>query len=293
MADLKNAGWNVAAINCSFGTSGTGGLPAAVDFLIAQDVIIVVAAGNSNSSSPDYLGSRGDCLDVGATDQNGNPASFSNYGSWVDIAAPGVSVMSTFTDPDDPSGDYVAYMDGTSMSCPHVVGVAALLESFNPSLSAADKINIITNPDNTTPYNQTKDVGVGIVDARKCLDAAQTCDLDAYFSGDQTWGCAPLTVNFTDLSTGTDIDDWLWDFGDGIGTSTAQNPSYIYNDAGTYTVSLTVSSSSQGCEDTITITGYITADGPPVVDFEGSPTSDTEPLTVDFTDLSTNATGWS
>ena len=292
MADLKTSGWNVAAINCSFGTSNSGGLAAAASYLIAQDVVIVVAAGNSNSSSPDYLGSRGDCIDVGATDQSGNPASFSNYGSWVEVAAPGVEVMSTITDPTDPSGDYVTYMDGTSMSCPHVVGVVALLESYAPSLSAADKIAIVTDVANTKPYNMTKNVGVGIVDARKCLDAAQTCDLVADFSGTPTSGCATLTVNFSDLSTGTGIDGWSWTFGDG-GTSTAQNPSYGYDTPGTYTVTLTVSSSSQGCNDDATKVDYITVDGPPTADFSGSPISGTEPLTVNFTDLSIDATSWS
>lgn len=290
MAELKISGWNVASINCSFGNTNSGGLAGAADYLIAQDVVICVSAGNGNSTSPSYLGSRGDCLDVGATDKNGNPASFSNYGSWVDIAAPGVEVLSTITDPADPGVDYIAAMDGTSMSSPHLAGVVALLESYAPSLSATDKINIITDVANTRPYNQTKYVGVGIVDARKCLDAAQTCDLNADFSGTPTSGCAPLAVSFTDLSTGTAIDGWSWTFGDG-GSSTAQNPNYTYNNPGTYTVSLTVSSSSQGCDDTETKTAYITVNGAPVADFEGNPTSGTEPLTVNFTDLSTGSPG--
>ncbi len=216
MAELKASGWNVAAINCSFGSSNSGGLGAAADYLIAQDVVVVVAAGNSSSSSPDYLGSRGDCLDVGATDQSGNNASFTNYGSWVDVAAPGVEVLSTITDPGDPTSDYIAYMDGTSMAAPHVAGVVGLLESFNPSLSAADKIAIITDPANCNPYGGNRDLGAGIVDARKCLDAAGGgCDLAADFSGSPTSGCASLTVGFTDLSTGIGIDGWSWTFGDG------------------------------------------------------------------------------
>ncbi len=293
MADLKTAGWNVAAINCSFGSSNSGGLGAAADYLIAQDVVICVAAGNSNSSAADYLGSRGDCLDVGATDKAGDPASFSNYGNWVDIAAPGVDVVSTITDPANPGVDYVAMMSGTSMACPHVAGVVALLESYNPALSAADKINIITDPANVKAYNQTKNVGVGIVDVFKCLNAAGGgCDLAADFSGSPTTGCAGMTVNFSDLSTGTGIDGWSWDFGDG-GTSTAQNPSHVYSAAGTYNVSLTVSSSSQGCNNSVTKNGYITVNPNPVAGFVGSPTTGTEPLTVNFTNQSTDATSYS
>ena len=60
----------------------------------------------------------------------------------------------------------------------------------------------------------------------------------ADFKGDPTSSPAPLTVTFTDQSTGT-ITSWEWDFGDD-GTSTVQNPTHIYNDPGLYTVSLTV-----------------------------------------------------
>ncbi|MGC9337541.1 MAG: PKD domain-containing protein [Candidatus Cloacimonadia bacterium] len=64
--------------------------------------------------------------------------------------------------------------------------------------------------------------------------------IDADFSADITSGEAPLTVNFLDQSTsGSPIISWYWDFGDG-GTSTEENPTYIYEDPGTYTVSLTV-----------------------------------------------------
>ncbi len=78
----------------------------------------------------------------------------------------------------------------------------------------------------------------------------------ANFSADQTSGCTPLTVVFTDLSTGNPT-SWSWTFGDG-GTSNLQNPSHTYTTPGTYTVSLTV---SNGCgENTETKTGYITAE---------------------------------
>jgi len=112
----------------------------------------------------------------------------------------------------------------------------------------------------------------------------------ADFSGDPTSGCVPLTVNFGDLSSGPVI-SWSWDFGDG-GTSTAQNPSHEYTSAGTYTVSLTVT--SEICSDTETRISYITVFAPPAADFAGDPTSGYAPLTVSFTDLSTNSpTSWS
>jgi PKD repeat protein len=116
-----------------------------------------------------------------------------------------------------------------------------------------------------------------------------TCD----FTADITTGIFPLTVNFTDLSLDS-VDTWSWDFGDG-GTSTVQHPEHIYQDPGLYTVSLTVT--GPGGSDTHTKTDYITVNYPaPSAAFSGNPTSGIAPLSVSFTDLSTdtvNAWSWS
>jgi len=118
-------------------------------------------------------------------------------------------------------------------------------------------------------------------------------NITADFSGTPLSGNAPLTVSFTNLTTG-DATNWSWNFGDG-GTSTVQNPSHQYTAAGIYTVALTASNSVDS--DTETKTDYITvseAPGqPPVADFSASPTSGNTPLNVTFTDLSTNSpTSW-
>ncbi|MEO2161587.1 MAG: PKD domain-containing protein, partial [bacterium] len=113
----------------------------------------------------------------------------------------------------------------------------------------------------------------------------------AEFSGTPTSGTAPLTVAFSDLSTG-DVTGWSWDFGDG-GSSSAQNPSHTYSVAGTYTVALTVTGA--GGTDTATKVGYITVnEPPPTADFSGTPTSGDAPLVVAFSDASTgNVISWS
>jgi len=111
--------------------------------------------------------------------------------------------------------------------------------------------------------------------------------LVAAFSAAPTTGTAPLTVSFTDESTGATL--WSWNFGDG-GTSDQQHPSHTYNEPGTYTVALTVTNA--GGSDTETKTGHITVTAPvlpPVAEFWASPTTGTAPLTVQFTDASTNA----
>ncbi|HOW05001.1 PKD domain-containing protein, partial [Methanospirillum hungatei] len=108
----------------------------------------------------------------------------------------------------------------------------------------------------------------------------------ADFSGTPTSGTVPLTVQFTDLSTGGPT-MWAWDFGDG-GTSMVASPSYTYQTPGTYTVKLTASSQTGGTSTKVR-EGYITVSpaGGIVADFSGTPTSGTVPLTVQFTDLST------
>lgn len=114
----------------------------------------------------------------------------------------------------------------------------------------------------------------------------------ADFSGNPLSGNSPLSVLFTDQSTGT-ITSYLWNFGDG-GTSTSANPSHTYPSGGTYTVSLAVTGPDGS--DTKTKINYITVTEPvpaPVADFMGSPVSGNAPLIVQFTELSTkNPTQW-
>ena len=111
----------------------------------------------------------------------------------------------------------------------------------------------------------------------------------ANFTGSPRSGCKPLTVNFTDQSTNNPT-SWLWDFGDG-GSSTQKNPSHTYNSKGTYTVSLKATNSCG--YNTKTRTSYITVIDKPVANFTGSPRSGCKPLTVNFTDQSSNnPTSW-
>lgn len=112
----------------------------------------------------------------------------------------------------------------------------------------------------------------------------------AFFVASVTSGDAPLTVQFVDSSTNSPT-SWAWSFGDG-GTSTLQNPSHTYTSTGTYTVTLTATNSAGS--DTATESDYISIDlSAPVVSFSANSTSGVAPLTVNFTDTSTNSpTEW-
>ncbi|TQD24451.1 PKD domain-containing protein [Methanolobus vulcani] len=109
------------------------------------------------------------------------------------------------------------------------------------------------------------------------------------FSTNVTEGAAPLTVNFTDLSINIPS-NWSWDFGDGS-NSTSQSPIHTYALAGTYNVSL--NATNPAGSDVTTKTSYITVYITPVANFTADVTSGTAPLSVTFTDQSTNTpTSW-
>ena len=106
------------------------------------------------------------------------------------------------------------------------------------------------------------------------------------FSAATTKGLVPLTITFTNTSTGAT--NYFWDFGDG-NTSTSTNPANIYTNAGTYTVTLYATGS--GVTNVLTRASYIAA-YPKSVSFTGAPTVGVVPLTVYFTNLSTNSTSY-
>lgn len=97
-------------------------------------LLLVGAAGNHDNEKRFYPAAYREVMAVGATDSLDNRTSFSNYGAWVDIAAPGLGIKSTWA---STSSSYHTE-DGTSMSSPHVSGAAALLMAADPTLSADD-----------------------------------------------------------------------------------------------------------------------------------------------------------
>ena len=104
-------------------------------------------------------------------------------------------------------------------------------------------------------------LGAGRVNAFNAVNTGGGCVAPvANFSGTPTSGNAPLSVTFTNSSTGTGPLTYAWTFGDG-GTSTAANPVYAYATAGTYTVTLTTTNACGS--DGETKTGYVTVSNPP------------------------------
>ncbi len=299
----------------------------AIQYAVNAGVILLAATGNENDSTISYPAVNANVISVGAASPCGdrkrsssntdelNPGHFpdpngytcdgerwwgSNYGSAtqdsryaVDVIAP--TILPT-TDIQGSGGyepgDYSGFFNGTSCSTPYAAGVCALIKSANPTWAPAQiraqltstTIDIV-NVESGAGWDQYS--GYGMVDAAEAVGATVVLPPTADFEGLPTAGCAPLTVNFTDLSTG-DVTGWSWTFGDGQ-SSTQQNPSNVYANPGVYDVTL-IATGPEGT-DSKTNLGYITVGIMPVAAFASSDSVGTAPLTVYFIDLSTNATG--
>jgi thermitase len=117
-------------LSCSWGGSSSSIIHDAITYACSQGAIVMAAAGNTANSIEHYPAAFDEVMAVTATDSNDNPAGFTTFGEWVEVSAPGVAILSTI-----PGGVYL-HASGTSMSCPHVAGVAALILSRFPDLTA-------------------------------------------------------------------------------------------------------------------------------------------------------------
>ncbi len=283
----------------------------ACNYAKAQGVTIICAAGNSGRLILEYPAANEAYVSVSAVRLDSTITGYSTYNDSVDIAAPGGDtgvdqdgdgyidgVLQQTHDGSNYTAFSYYFYQGTSMASPHVAGVAALVIGASGGTLTPDEVqDILQNSAlDLGPTGWDREYGYGLLDANAAIQLVTPSNDPpvANFSGTPTSGDVPLNVSFTDLSVNSPT-SWSWTFGDG-GTSTAQNPSYIYNAAGTYTVTLTATNAFGSDADTKV--GYITVTtppaDPPVANFSGTPTSGDYPLDVNFTDLSTNGpTSWS
>src|SRR6266568_3600769 len=222
---------------------------------------------------------------VAATTRTDDLANFSNYGATnVDLGAPGASILSTGILSDS---DY-SYIDGSSFSAAHVSGACAIVWAHFPTDNYHQVVNRILSGVDPLPSLAGKCVTGGRLNLFKALGATPPPPtLTANFTANPTSGQAPLTVQFTDQSTGS-ITAWDWNFGDGSAHSSVQNPSHTYSSAADFTATLTITGSG-GATSSKSAIIHVTAPPPPTLtaNFTANPTSGQAPLMVQFTDQST------
>ena len=127
-------------INLSLGgPMGAPVLETAINNAWARGAIVVCAAGNTGSTSPQYPAVYANCLSVAATDTADRLASFSTYGPGIDVAAPGVQILSTVR-----GGRYESW-NGTSMAAPNVAGALALIWAAHPTWTNAQVRSALEN----------------------------------------------------------------------------------------------------------------------------------------------------
>lgn len=162
-------------LNLSLGTSGSCSITysAAVNAARSRGTVVIAAAGNDASTADQFTPAN--CpgvVSVAATDEQGQKASFSNYGSSVSLAAPGTSIVSTFnTGTYGPAEDTYANLQGTSMAAPHVAGVAALILQARPTTFATVVESILQTSTKPFPYGCYL-CGSGILDAQAAVTKA-------------------------------------------------------------------------------------------------------------------------
>ena len=191
----------------------------------------------------------------------------SNYGVSVQDAAGAVDILAPTILPTTDiggnggyvSGDYDMWFNGTSCSTPYAAGVCGLIVSNNPGITPAEVRDAllstatdVVNVESGSGWDRYS--GYGLVNAAAAVGGGEPVAPTAAFSGDPVSGYAPLTVVFSDQSSGQPT-SWNWNFGDGA-TSTAQNPTHVYDAIGTYTVTLTATNDVGGDDEVKT--GYIT-----------------------------------
>ena len=157
-----------AVANMSLGGGASFALDTAVQNAINDGVVMAVAAGNSNTDACNSSPARAaNAITVGATERTDVRASYSNFGSCLDIFAPGTSITSAWIN----STTAINTISGTSMASPHVAGVVAALLSANPTLSPADIASILRS--SATP-NVVLSAGTGSPNYLLYLDPAGT-----------------------------------------------------------------------------------------------------------------------
>ena len=168
-------------INMSLGGGGTcsASYQNAINTAVSRGSTVVVAAGNSNADTAGFVpASCNNVIAVASTTRTGARSSFSNYGSKIDVAAPGSDIASTVNSgATTPTSEGYTLMSGTSMAAPHVAGVVALMQAAaGGSLTPAQVESTLKSTLRPFPVSIDRSIGNGIVNAKAAVDAVSNGD---------------------------------------------------------------------------------------------------------------------
>lgn len=302
-------------INMSFGGFSTNNTEGdALAYAYDNGVTLVAAAGNEyeEGNPTSYPAAYDDyVIAVGATRIDKTRSYYSNTGSYLDIVAPGGDTMI-----DQNNDGYVDgilqqtfgrnpkdfgywFYQGTSMACPHVSGVAALLIANGTSGPAAVREALENAAIDLGPTGRDDEYGHGLLNAHAALNyQGEPNDPPVADAGGPYIGVEDQPVSF-DGSGSSDPDGdpltYSWDFGDG-GTGSGATPTHTYTVGGNYTVTLTVNDGRGGSDSNTTTATITEVNDPPVADagpdqaaylneavsFDGSGSSDPDGTIVSY-----------
>ncbi|GAB3105222.1 hypothetical protein GCM10027159_34500 [Lysobacter terrae] len=171
-------------------------MQSAIDIAVSNGTTVVVAAGNSNADISGFTpASCKNVIAVGATTNTGARATFSNWGSPVDIAAPGTNILSTLNSgTTSPVAETYGKYQGTSMSAPHVAGVAALIQAVAPIPKTPAQVeDLIKCTATGFPSTPSMPIGAGILNAQKAALVAEAVP-QSYSSAMGPWSTGPVSI---------------------------------------------------------------------------------------------------
>ncbi|HEY5849924.1 MAG TPA: S8 family peptidase [Lysobacter sp.] len=177
VAGVPDITYPAEVINLSLGRRGqcSATFQRAVNSAVRRGATLVVAAGNDAINAAGATPASCDnVITVAATTHAGRRALFSNYGHKVDVAAPGVRILSTINSGRTrPGNETYGFLSGTSMAAPHVSGVVAIIQSVAGKPKTPEEVEaLVTSTATATRARPSRSIGAGIVNAKAALDAA-------------------------------------------------------------------------------------------------------------------------
>jgi subtilisin family serine protease len=277
-AVLYAADHGARVINMSFASpSSSISLQNAIDYAWSRNVVIVASAGNYANSTPQYPAACTNVVAVSSTQSNDTLASSSSYGSFVTLAAPGVTIWTT-----DMNGNYCA-KSGTSFSSPIVAGVAALVASANPALSNAEIVDILKNTaDDLGASGYDPYFGHGRINASRAVQAASggtpppdttapAVSITSPAAGATVSGTVTVNISATDDVAVTKIE--LYADGTLVGSSTTAPASIAWDTTSLTAGSHTLQALAYDAANNVGASSSVT------VDVQNSPADTTAPTT--------------